>query len=233
MKEKILCFFGFIIIFALWIVFTSGINEEEMIGSIMNGNYKYLDNEEDKMKLSSMNDSGTLEMLEWVCYDANNDGKKDLILQEKAYSPNINLKPIVGILGATGAGITVIEWDVADMAEYYCLCNGRLLFYYGKDGLLGTESFGLFEYDQNWNKKWLGGLEKNWINDTDDIYDMPEEWRRENPDMIQEGIYYRKFQSEEAEETSGRKYTIITEHQWMDEFYQVFGVEYNDIKSSR
>lgn len=184
MKEKILCFFGFIIIFALWIVFTSGINEEEMIGSIMNGNYKYLDNEEDKMKLSSMNDSGTLEMLEWVCYDANNDGKKDLILQEKAYSPNINLKPIVGILGATGAGITVIEWDVADMAEYYCLCNGRLLFYYGKDGLLGTESFGLFEYDQNWNKKWLGGLEKNWINDTDDIYDMPEEWRRENPDML-------------------------------------------------
>ena len=207
-------FWGFcviVIISALWIMFTSNINKSDMLENVMNGNYECINNDDVKDMLSSMNNSGTLEMLEWVCYDVNKDGKNDLILQEKRYSPNIRLKPIVGILGSTKAGMTVIEWDIADMAEYSCLCNDKLLFYYGKDGLLGTESFCLFEYDQNWNKKWLGGLEKNWIHDTSDIYDMPEEWRLENPDMLQEGTYYRKLQIKEVEGIRRKEYTIVTE----------------------
>ena len=72
--------------------------------------------------------------------------------------------------------------------------------------------------------KRIGGLEKNWVDDADEV---SKEWRKENPDVVQEGVYYRIFSIEETSEGLHRVYTIVEEERWKEEFYRLFQVMYN------
>lgn len=191
---------------------------------IRRGDFGCITDDDVRKMLQSMQNSPNSEHLKWVCQDVNHDGKKELILQEKGDRKNEEMKCIVGIFALTDNGVKTVKWDVIDMVEYFAFCNDQLVYCYNSDGLVGIERFEICEYDEDWNVKRIGGLEKNWVDDADEV---SKEWRKENPDVVQEGVYYRIFSIEETSEGLHRVYTIVAEERWKEEFYRLFQVMYN------
>lgn len=155
--------------------------------------------------------------LEWVWWDANFDGEDDLILQENTPSAE-GMKRIQGLFCVSDNEIICVMWDDTDGTEFYSLCNNKLVYYSQYLGTYTQKVYEVCEYDCDWNKEAVSGLEIFYI---ENMTEMPADWTTEHPDMQAEGAYYQKFN---VEENGEKVYTSLTVQEWCGEFEKLLGL---------
>ncbi len=155
--------------------------------------------------------------LEWVWWDANLDGADDLILQEKTPCAD-GMKRIQGVFCVSDNKIICVMWDDTDVTEFYSVCNNKLVYYSQYLGTYTQKVYEVCEYDCDWNKETVSGLEFFYI---ENMTEMPADWTTEHPDMHAEGACYQKFS---VEENGEKAYTTLTLQEWCEEFEKLWGL---------
>lgn len=191
-------------------------------GNIMSGDFSCLEDEDwESMQKSYKRQN---DLYEWSLIDLNGDGIEDLILQEKDTVGNTNRHRILGIFACEEDGAKCVLWDDVDNTEYYfCGPTGELMYSasdYG--GVVSEEPYSHYYFDEEWNKIKDYTLVVYCIDSTADE-ESAEEWKQENPDMAENGLYYRKY-TEKGEEILTRKeledmYEIETGYEFYSSFY--------------
>lgn len=195
---------------------------------IMSGDFECLDNDTEYVESIEKAYGWTRNGLkdgQWRLIDLNGDGIEDLILEEKeAVTADSGKKRIIGIFACYEDKARCVLWDVNDSTEYFfCGLTGELMYSassYG--GVVSEEPYTHYYFDREWNE----------ITDyTIVVYridaamneEYAEKWRNENPDMAEDGIYFRKY-TEEGVEVLTRKelesiYEMETGYEFHSEFY--------------
>lgn len=155
--------------------------------------------------------------LEWVWWDANLDGEDDLILQENTLCAD-GMKRIQGVFCVSDKKIICVMWDDVDVTEFYSVCNNKLVYYSQYLGTYTQKVYEVCEYDGDWNREAVSGLEFFYI---ENMTEMPADWTTEHPDMQAEGAYYQKFS---VEENGEKVYTSLTLQEWCEEFEKLLGL---------
>lgn len=193
---------------------------------IMSGDFSCLTNEdwESEQKVyRNLEDSR--QGIEWRQLDLNGDGIEDLILQEaETVSSDSEIKRIIGIFDCKRNEAKCVLWDVNDCTEYYfCGVTGELMYSAWSYGfVVSTEPYSHYYFDEEWNEIEDYTLVVYCI-DSEMDEEYAEIWKQENPDMAEDGIYYRKY-TDEGEEILTREelesiYEMETGYEFSSEFY--------------
>lgn len=190
-------------------------------GEIMSGNFSWLEDvdwESKERAYLNMEESGKVE---WRRIDLNKDGIEDLILQEKDTVGDSDQKRIYGIIACEKDGARCVKWNENDMTEYsFCGSTGELMYtapYYG--GVVSGEPYRHYYYDEEWNEITDYKLVVYKIDSLMDE-EYAEKWKKEHPDMAEDGLYYRKYVGDEEE--------ILT----LEELKQIYETEMGDTFTS-
>jgi len=198
---------------------------------IMSGNFEHLNNDSEYAASIEKTYDWVVNELgdcEWRQLDLNGDGIEDLILQEKdivgEYS---NQHRILGIFACEKDEARCILWDTADMSEYYfCGSTGEIMYTASSYGLLvSVEPYKHCYYDREWNLITDYKLVVNKIDMEEGMKEYPrqtEEWKQENPDMAEGGIYYWKYTDAGKETLTREELENIYERETGYEFYSSF-----------
>ena len=155
--------------------------------------------------------------LEWVWWDGNLDGEDDLILQEKIPCAD-GMKRIQGVFCVSDKKIICVMWDDVDVTEFYSVCNNKLVYYSQYLGTYTQKVYEVCEYDCDWNRETVSGLE--FLN-IENMAEMPTNWTTEHPDIQAEGAYYQKCS---VAENGEKVYTFLTVQEWCEEFENLLGL---------
>lgn len=195
-------------------------------GQIMSGDFSCLTNEnwESKQEVYRNLEKASAQGLEWRQLDLNGDEIEDLILQEaETVTSDSGEKRIIGIFDCKRDEARCVLWDVNDSSEYYfCGTTGKLMYSassYG--GVVSTESYSHYYFDEEWNEIKDYSLVVYRINSKIDK-EYAEEWKRENPDMAEDGIYYRKYTEDGVEILTQKELESIYKMETGYEFYSAF-----------
>lgn len=150
--------------------------------------------------------------LEWRQIDLNGDGAEDFILQEARSISNIGQKRIIGIFTIEEDSIRCIMSDLNDSTEYsFCGATGKLFYTapnYG--GVVDNELYECYHYDAEWQITTDYELEILRV-DSEMDEDYAKEWKSENPDMAEDGLYYFRYIGDEKEKLTREEWTNIYE----------------------
>lgn len=200
------------------------VNEENWMQEIQQGNFScLLDNARSSEMEYVYERSLTLYETEWILYDINEDGIKELIWQEKETAGGSGFKRIMGIYTYQEGEVKCIVWDVTDGTEFYFLGKtGKLGYYMFEYGVTNSQDYAHCVIDMENGIRYDYWLSIYNVYDTSELYDS---WGEKHPDMMEVGMYYRKRipgpnQSEEQQ--------YLTREQFLTEFYELTGVEYGD-----
>ena len=109
-------------------------------------------------------------------------------------------------------------WDDVDVTEFYSVCNNKLVYYSQYLGTYTQKVYEVCEYDGDWNREIVSGLE--FLN-IENMTEMPADWTTEHPDIQAEGAYYQKCS---VEENGEKVYTSLTVQEWCEEFEKLLGL---------
>ena len=150
--------------------------------------------------------------LEWRQIDLNGDGAEDFILQEARPISNTGQKRIIGIFTIEEDSIRCIMSDLNDSTEYsFCGATGKLVYTapnYG--GVVDNEPYECYHYDTEWQITTDYELEILRV-DSEMDEDYAKEWKSENPDMSEDGLYYFRYIGDEIEKLTREEWTNIYE----------------------
>lgn len=194
---------------------------------IMGGDFECLDNDREyAQSIEKTYDwiRNGLKDGQWRRVDLNGDGIEDLILEEKeTVAADLEEKRIIGIFACYEDEARCILWDVNDGTEYYfCGATGELMYFassYG--GVVSAEPYSHYYFDEEWNKITDYTLVVYRIDSKMDE-EYAEKWKKENPDMAEDGVYYRKFTEEGIEILTREELESIYEMETGYEFYSEF-----------
>lgn len=208
--------------------FIISVSENSIQSRLMSGDFECLDNDTEYVESVKKAYNWTMNGLkdgQWRLIDLNGDGTEDLILEEKeAVTADSEEKRIIGIFACYEDKARCVLWDVNDLTEYFfCGLTGELMYSassYG--GVVSEEPYAHYYFDSEWN-----GITDYTIAvyriDAAMNEEYAEKWRNENPDMAEDGIYFRKY-TEEGVEVLTRKeleniYEMETGYEFHSEFY--------------
>lgn len=197
-------------------------------GTIMSGDFSCLEDEDwESMQKDYDWGMNELELYEWSQLDLNGDGIEDLILQRKKALKGWEHKLILGIFVCEKDRARCILWDTADNSEYYfCGPTGELMYTASSYvPIVSKELYRHCYYDRDWNLITDFELVVCRIDAKEYIEEYPqqiEEWKQENPDMAEDGIYYRKYTEEGVEILTREEMENIYEMETGYEFQSVF-----------
>ena len=158
--------------------------------------------------------------LEWRQIDLNGDGEEDFILQEARPISNTGQKRIIGIFTIEEDSIRCITSDLNDSTEYsFCGATGKLFYTapnYG--GVVDNEPYECYHYDTEWQITIDYELEILRV-DSEMDEDYAKEWKSENPDMAEDGLYYFRYIGDEIEK--------LTREEWMNIYETETGLKFD------
>ncbi|MBD5475798.1 MAG: hypothetical protein HDR17_07435 [Lachnospiraceae bacterium] len=150
--------------------------------------------------------------MEWRQIDLNGDGEEDFILQEARPISNTGQKRIIGIFTIEEDSIRCIMSDLNDSTEYsFCGPTGKLFYTapnYG--GVVDNEPYECYHYDTEGQITTDYELEILRV-DSEMDEDYAKEWKSENPDMSEDGLYYFRYIGDEIEKLTREEWTNIYE----------------------
>lgn len=181
----------------------------DKLEEVEKGNYNYVSSERTQEVLEKRDSKD----LTWIYRDINGDGEEELIVQDN-YAAN----SILFILSIENDEVVTVFSDLNDMGCYTQLCDNGLLYYDQYYGVYDYEQYILYRYDKEWNEKFVEGLELYYI-------DKPEEGVKSKGNgelnMEEAGLYFWNFKIYDGE----RVYTKLTQEEWIERFYDLFGKE--------
>lgn len=198
----------------IWIHSRSQTNETVVLDAIERGDYSSIGSDRVAEDLENIMNDREFQDVEWLYYDLNDDGQDELILQEKTSVADTRIKRIIGIFAEQQGQAFVILWDVNDMTEFCFLSNNQLIYFDQYYGTYGYESYKIYEYDLQWDKKLVKGYE---YYDIDSMENLPPDWLDMHPDLSQEGTYFLKYIVEDIDGETVRVYQELTMEQLLDE----------------
>ncbi len=107
-----------------------------------------------------------------------------------------------------------------DAGCYYQLCDDGLLHYDQYYGIYEYEKYELYHYDENWNEIFVEGLELYYLFESEEGQEQ-KKYLNEELHMEEAGLYFWKVEKQGEE----RKYTKLTQEEWTEKFYDLFGRE--------
>lgn len=120
----------------------------------------------------------------------------------------------------------VIAGDLNDSTEFYFISDrGNLVHYDQYFGMYRFFGLDAYTHDENLDLDFTYGL---WLYDIYDLSEIDEnyllEFQESNPDVVSEGIYYRKITSQDNK--GGKTKEILTEEQFAIEFAELMGTDF-------
>lgn len=197
---------------------------QEIYKQVMAGDLTALSQMEDFERIeSAYNNPNTLSYYEWKLVDIDHNGYEELVWQEKEDAGY--RKRIVGLFSFEKEPKCII-WDLNDSTEFYFISDrGNLVYYDQYFGMYRFFSLDGYTLDENLDLDFTYGLRLY------DIYDLSEidenyllEFQESNPDIVSEGIYYRKITSQDSK--GGETKEILTEEQFVIEFAELMGTDF-------
>ncbi len=222
MKKKLTIILFVISIFGAYFFLKYSSQNYVSLEKVIQGDYSGISNKETRQMVQEVLQQ-RLEEVEWIYKDLNGDNRSDLILQETMQCEETYMNRIIGIFCVVENEIICMLWDTVDGTEFFGLCNNQLVYYKQYYGTFDKESYELYQYDQKWNIRLIGGMEVYYI---EDMKEMPSDWSINYPEMIREGIYYMKFYVQENGDECHKSYIVMEEEQWKEEFNVLFKQEY-------
>lgn len=161
--------------------------------------------------------------MEWVLFDLNLDGQKELIWRKKD-SPYKDMQRIVAIFGREQGEYRLIMLDTTDNTEYYALKNGHLIYYWQYFWLYDYASFKKCIINEAFEIEVSKELEVFMIPSYDFLLEeTDEEWVSslimQYPFINGEGNYFRIITYEDDNKTE----KIVTEEDWLQELKFITG----------
>lgn len=158
--------------------------------------------------------------VEWRQIDLNGDGTEDFILQEAKPIADTGQKRISGIFTIEGDSIRCIMSDLNDHSEYsFCGVTGKLLYTapnYG--GVVDNEPYVCYHYDSEWQEIIDYTLEIIRV-DSEMDENYAKEWKRENSEMAEDGLYFYKYKGDKKEK--------LTKKEWMEIYEAETGLRFD------
>lgn len=206
-------FFLIFFIIGILLIHCASVNK---LKKIERGEYRYIDNEKRQEQIARTF-SRQADRMSWVFKDINHDGNEELILQEFSDTDRI-----VGIFAMKGSDVITVLWDDIDAGSYFQLCERGLLHFNKYYGTYEFEQYILYDYDEEWNEIFVEGLELYYLFEEDEEVERTvEEHLGEQLKMEKEKVYFWEFQMWNEE----KKYTKLTQEEWNEKFYDLFGKE--------
>lgn len=201
-----------------------GKNEEMKNGfdEIERGNFSVITglNEDDLKELETVyNNLKETGGTEWLLFDLNNDGEKELIWREKAY-PSEYMKNIIAVFANTKEGYQRILWDIFDMTEFFILENNNLIYYSQGFSTYDYGAFTKYTMNHNFLLKEEEKLEIFIILDSDEMNTLPGRVREELPNVTEEGCYFKVT----TYSGNSKSEDILSRDVWLHKFEIMLGV---------
>lgn len=156
---------------------------------------------------------------EWISFDLNNDGYKELIWREKA-DPSEYMKNIIAVFANSKEGYKRILWDIFDMTEFFILENNNLIYYSQGFWTYNYGSFTKYTMNNNYLLKEEEKLEIFIILDSGEMNTLPNEVREALPNISKEGCYFKVTTFYE----NSKSENILSKDVWLNKFEIMFGV---------
>lgn len=161
--------------------------------------------------------------MEWVLFDLNLDGQKELIWRKKD-SPYKDMQRIVAIFGREQGEYRLIMLDTTDNTEYYALKNGHFIYYWQYFWLYDYASFKKRIINEAFEIEVSKELEVFMIPSYDFLLEETDEEGvssliMQYPFINGEGNYFRIITYEDDNKTE----KIVTEEEWLQELKFITG----------
>lgn len=201
-----------------------GKNEEMKNGfdEIERGNFSVITglNEDDLRELETVYDNlKETGDTEWLLFDLNNDGEKELIWREKAYLSDY-MKNIIAVFANTKEGYQRILWDIFDMTEFFILENNNLIYYSQGFTTYDYGAFTKYTMNHNFLLKKEEKLEIFILLDSGEVNTLPGRVREELPNVTEEGCYFKVTTYSENSKSAD----ILSKDVWLHKFEIMLGV---------